>query len=375
MFLQQKFTNINKASQNTMPNATPSKTWIFRFIVAFVIACHGIVLYILPSTWITTESTKSTKIVSTFSTRTIELAPPFAQENSATDTITENVITDTETPRKTTEKIDLQPEKLNTSTTTYNIENQTDTGHIPADSNRAHKMSDAVPVTKQPIEEARTTPQTTRYAVPAPAILKYDIKGEVKGFSYFANGQLSWQHNGTNYDAQLEISHFLLGSRTQTSSGQIGARGLEPQRFTDKSRTETVAQLDHNQKQVTFTADASRTPLEEDAQDQLSIFLQLSTLLAGNPERFKTGDRLAFQAVGAKSSEHWTFEVGQLETLSLPGGIVQALKLTRHPATEGAPKVEVWLAPTMQFLPVRIRLIQSDGDFVEQQWRSTKKPQ
>ena len=373
-----------------MPNPAPPHNWIFRCIVAIVLAAHAFVLHSL-----TSEQAKPTAVPSAFSdtifnTRTIELAPPPAQIPPLAPLQTAPVTARKKpAPRPTVMTKTVSTASAASVDANPTIDPTTDNlpaNDVPKEQSRTNKMSDAIPVANQPAADApepateptpapKQTPQPTRYAVPAPAILKYDIKGEIKGFSYFANGQLSWQHNGSNYDAQLEINHFLLGSRTQTSSGQIGARGLEPLRFADKARTEVVAQLDHSQKQVTFTADGTRTQLEDDAQDHLSIFLQLSALLAGNPERYKAGDRLAFQAVGSKSSEHWTFVVGSIESLKLPGGAVQALKLTRHPATEGAPKVEVWLATTMQFLPVRIRLMQGDGDFVEQQWRSITKPQ
>jgi hypothetical protein len=210
--------------------------------------------------------------------------------------------------------------------------------------------------------------------LPPPMILLYDIQGKVKGFSYTAEGQIHWQHHDNHYTAQLEIRHFLLGARTQTSSGRITPRGLEPLRFADKVRTEVFAQLDHPHKLVTFSAGGTPTALEKGAQDQLSVFFQLSAQLAGAPQRFQAGDRFAFQAIGARSAEHWTFEIGSTDTLELPGGTLQAVKLKRILLDPQATQVELWLAPAMHFLPVRIRLSQAHGDFVEQQWRANQKP-
>jgi hypothetical protein len=36
--------------------------------------------------------------------------------------------------------------------------------------------------------------------------------------------------------------------------------------------------------------------------------------------------------------------------------------------------VEIWLAPALGYLPVRIRLTQDNGDYVDQQWRSSSAP-
>ena len=47
------------------------------------------------------------------------------------------------------------------------------------------------------------------------------------------------------------------------------------------------------------------------------------------------------------------------------------LKLTRSPRKEYDIKVELWLAPGMDYVPVRLRLTQPNGDSVDQQWSST----
>lgn len=214
----------------------------------------------------------------------------------------------------------------------------------------------------------------TRYVIPGSTRLKYDVKGEVKGFPYFANGELLWLQDGKTYDARLEISHFLLGSRVQTSKGQLTPQGLEPIRFGDKVRSEVAAHFEYGKGKITFSANTPDAPLEMGAQDQLSVFLQLASMLGGEKERVLAGDLIPFQAVGPRSYEEWVFKMGEPETLVLPGGAVKAVKLTRAPTGEHDPKVEVWLAQDMDFMPVRIRLSQPNGDFVEQQWRSTQKP-
>jgi hypothetical protein len=38
------------------------------------------------------------------------------------------------------------------------------------------------------------------------------------------------------------------------------------------------------------------------------------------------------------------------------------------------PRLEVWFGPDVGYLPVRVRLTQSNGDFVDQLWRTTQKP-
>ena len=361
-----------------MSTVSHQKHWTYRCIVVLVIAVHALVLYSITGLLSRPDTIPKAFSGTVFSTRTIELGPTI----KTTPTITQPTSANVSTPKKTSSKVTVANHSEH-SLADSPAEPTTTSGTEIAGGNHASNEAPKTEAATEQIPDATLQPQATdiqqskaqtQYAVPSPVLLKYDIKGEIKGFAYFAYGQLIWQHNGGNYDAQLEISHFLLGSRTQTSSGQITDHGLEPLRFADKVRSEVSAQLDHAQSKVTFSGDGSHTQLEVGAQDQLSVFLQLSALLGGDPQQYKAGDHLPFQAVGARSSEQWIFEIGKTESLTLPGGAVQAIKLTRNPPTDGAPKVEVWLAPSMQYLPVRIRLTQGDGDFVEQQWRSTKKP-
>jgi hypothetical protein len=233
----------------------------------------------------------------------------------------------------------------------------------------ADALAEPDPTPKPPAAQA-----ARNYAFPASARLKYDIKGEVKGFPYFANGELLWRQDGKTYDARMEISHFLLGSRVQTSTGQLTPHGLEPIRFGDKVRSEVAAHFERTQNKVVFSANTPDVPLLPGAQDHLSVFMQLASMLGGAPGSFPKDTKLPFQAIGPRSSESWVFLVGELENLSLPGGEIKALKLSRPATGEFDPRVEVWLAPDVGYLPVRIRLTQGNGDFVEQQWSATQKP-
>ena len=212
------------------------------------------------------------------------------------------------------------------------------------------------------------------YTVPAPVRIKYDIKGEVKGFPYTASGELLWQQDGRTYDARLEISHFLLGSRIQTSKGLISTQGLEPVRFGDKVRSEVAAHFERDKGKVIFSANTPDVALLPGAQDQLSVLLQMSTLLGSDPARFVSGTQIPFQAIGPRSAEHWVFTAGASETIALTHGETTGIKFTRPPVSEFEPRLEVWFGPDVAYLPVRIRLSQSNGDFVEQLWRGTQKP-
>lgn len=232
-----------------------------------------------------------------------------------------------------------------------------------------------------PPEAPASAPAVAEAAPPAPAPLvpgslrlKYDIVGQVRQFNYSATGDLVWRHDGESYDAQLQVRLFLLGSRTQTSRGQITPQGLAPKRFSDKVRSEVAAHFEYDKGKVVFSANTPEAALQPGAQDQLSIFIQIASLLAAEPSRYPRGVTFEMQAVGARESDTWRFVVDGEERLNLPGGELDTLKLTRTPNRPHDLNVELWLAPSTGYLPVRIRLTQDNGDYVDQQWRGSDTP-
>lgn len=221
---------------------------------------------------------------------------------------------------------------------------------------------------------AQASDAPLRLAYPEPARLKYEVRAEVKGISLTLNGELLWQHDGKTYNSRLEFSHFLLGSRMQTSKGTLGPQGLEPIRFGDKVRSEVAAHFDRSANKVTFSANTPDVPLTPGMQDQLSAVLQLSAMFGGEPQRYPAGTQIPFEAIGPRSVESWTMVVGNTEKLTLPGGEVSAIKLSRGAAGPHSNRAEIWLAPSMGYLPVRIRLTEANGDVADKLWRSTQPP-
>ena len=203
--------------------------------------------------------------------------------------------------------------------------------------------------------------------IPAPQRLEFDVSGAAKKFNYSASAELLWQHDGHNYQARQEIRVMFLGARTQTSVGTLGAGGLRPQRFGDKARSEQAAHFDYATGQVTFSANTPTASMVAGAQDRLSVFIQLGALLAAAPERYPSGTRLSLATVGARAADVWAFTVEGEEVLELPAGSFTALKLQRLPRRDHDydQKAELWLAPSLGYLPVRIRITQANGDFAD----------
>lgn len=203
-------------------------------------------------------------------------------------------------------------------------------------------------------------------ALPGGATLEFNASGQVKGFNYSAGAELQWQHDGQYYQARQSISMFLLGERAQTSEGLITPNGLQPLNFTDKGRKTQSASFDLPTGKARFSDGTADAAIAEGVQDRLSVFLQLSALMAAGPERYPQGTVIDLTTSGARSAVRWRFRVGATEALELPIGSVMALRLDKLPGQNKSDQQgAIWLAPTMQYLPVRIRLTQGQDDFVD----------
>ena len=219
-------------------------------------------------------------------------------------------------------------------------------------------------------------PQTTAVtamALPGSAELKYKATGLFKGLTYHANTELAWYHDGTSYNARMTLSAFLIGSFVWSSAGQVNAQGLAPTRFAEKKRAEVAAHFEPDKGQIIFSANTPSAPWITGAQDRATVFIQMAGMLAGDPSAFPTGSSLSLYTVGPRSADVWTFVVEPVEVVSLPAGDMPALKLVRKPRDEYDNKVELWLAPSLGYLPVRSKVTQADGAFVDQQLSDVKR--
>ena len=209
-------------------------------------------------------------------------------------------------------------------------------------------------------------------ALPSSAELKFKATGLSKGLTYQASTELAWYHDGTSYNTRMTLSAFLIGSFVWTSVGQVNAQGLAPTRFAEKKRSEVAAHFEPDKGQIIFSANTPSAPWIKGAQDRATVFIQMAGMVAGDPLAFPPGSSISLYTVGPRSADVWTFVVEPIEVVSLPAGDMPALKLTRKPRGEHDNKIEIWLAPSLGYLPVRSKVTQADGAFVDQQLSEAK---
>jgi hypothetical protein len=206
----------------------------------------------------------------------------------------------------------------------------------------------------------------------------YKVIFTKSGISNQGKADLLWRQDGEKYTLNLLASYTLLVKTfkvfEQNSTGQLSPQGLEPIRFSDKrlARSEVAAHFDRDLSKITFSANTPDAQLQAGAQDRLSVIWQLAGMLAADPARYSPGNTHTLQTVSATEAEPWLFTVNEPETLNLPTGSQIALRLTRNPRREFDQKVELWFATSMNYLPVRFRFTETNGDYVDVLWQSVQ---
>lgn len=216
-------------------------------------------------------------------------------------------------------------------------------------------------------------PSSGPLRVPASATLTYEVTASRKGLSLPATSTLAWHTDGSTYRASLLIEAPLARNRSQTSVGDMDPQlGLQPRRFGDKNRAEVATHFDRTRTPpaIRFSANAPDAPLLPQSQDRLSVLFQLAALVAGDPKRFVPGQRALIHTAGSRDAEDWAFRTAESGPLTLPVGTLDTVHLVREPQSAHDNRVDVWLAPALGHLPVRILWTQSNGDVVDQRLRT-----
>jgi outer membrane biosynthesis protein TonB len=211
---------------------------------------------------------------------------------------------------------------------------------------------------------------TQSLRIPGSVTLDFEATGQVGASPQRGVfGELVWLQDGSRYDGRLTLKAVFFTLLNWHSTGRIGPSGLEPERYSESRKSEVASHFVRDQGQIVFSNNAPPVPLLANAQDRMSVMMQLGGLLAAKPGNYPAGTRISVQTVGVRDADVWVFVVGDEEKLSLPAGEYTARKLTRTPRKDFDRKLELWLAPAYGYLPVRIKQTEANGDFADAQLR------
>ena len=195
-------------------------------------------------------------------------------------------------------------------------------------------------------------------------VLTGDYRGPVNG-----SASVEWLRQGTRYQVHLETSVGPVLSRQIRSEGELTEQGLAPQRFDGEQKVLFRAarrwQLRFGPELVVL-ADGREVATVAGVQDEASQFVQLTWLFTNQPERLKVGRSVDLPLAIGRKLERWTYDIVAEETLRFPFGAVPTFHIKpRREAQSGDLTPEIWIAPTLQYLPVRILIRDGKQNWID----------
>ena len=211
--------------------------------------------------------------------------------------------------------------------------------------------------------------------------INYTLTGQERGLTYYASGSLKWQTQATPdapsatpapkaYEAELRVRAFLVGSRVWRSTGILTENGLSPVRYSDSGRGERAAHFDTTQNKISFSGNTPGVALQPGAQDQVSLFIQMAATVAA--KNFKLGSELNVQTATARDAVNWVLTFKSEELIEVDGKQLATQRWVCLPRGKFDSQIEMWLSQSHGGLPVRIKITQVTGNFIDMEMRDAE---
>jgi len=200
---------------------------------------------------------------------------------------------------------------------------------------------------------------------PADTRLTYQLGGYFRG-DLHGNARVQWQRQEDQYQARVEIDLTLLANVTLTSQGDVTPRALVPRIYEELRRSgPRIARLGDDT--ITLN-DGRRLPRPDGVQDTASQFVELSHRFATGQEALEVGRSVSLWMARPGGVDLWTYDIVEREILKTPElGAVEAFRLKPRPISNprGNITAEIWFAPSLQYLPVRIKVNMGESTYVD----------
>lgn len=211
---------------------------------------------------------------------------------------------------------------------------------------------------------AATTATTSSFVAtdswPADTRLNYRVGGYYRG-ELHGSARVQWQRQDDRYQTRIDIDLGLV-SLVMTSQGLVTERGLAPKVYEEtRAGKRRSASLEDSR---VLLSDGSAVPRPDGVQDTASQFVELSHRFASGQLPLEVGRSVSFWMARPGGINYWTYDVIGKEMLQTPQlGAVEAFHLKPRPLADprGNITAEMWFAPSLQYLPVRIRVNAGDA--------------
>lgn len=206
--------------------------------------------------------------------------------------------------------------------------------------------------------------------VPRGATLQYQARGSLEGVAAEGPITLSWRRAADFYEADWESSRPALASIRLSSIGLLGPQGLVPVQAGPRTGGAEPIRFDYAGRTVHLVPPAPQAPLTPGTQDELSAIVQVGAWLAADPDRFAPGQTFELPTASRQAVQPARWLVEGRETITALGDkpidVVKLTRLALDPSgVSASARIEVWLAPALDYLPARVRLNWPDGSALD----------
>jgi hypothetical protein len=202
-------------------------------------------------------------------------------------------------------------------------------------------------------------------AWPADTRLSYKVGGYFRG-DISGDAQVQWLRVGDKYEVTVDISIGILASTKMTSQGEIRSEGLHPLAYEEGGRGPPRRVMMADSGIVFSNGNTLQRP--QGLQDTASQFVDLSQQFASGRTVLDVGNSVSFPMARPGAVDYWTYDVTEKVTLNTPRlGAIEAFHLKPRPlaAPRGNITAEMWFAPSLQYLPVRIRIAMGEAVYLD----------
>ena len=208
------------------------------------------------------------------------------------------------------------------------------------------------------------------HSEPPSADLNYAITAKQHGLTINGVATVAWRAGDGKYSLAVESRAAIFGKILETrSEGLIDDYGLAPVAFYEKRfrKDANTTSFKRDVKTISFSVGDETYPIKGGEQDRASIQWQIASQARAAPDKFKPGSEWSYFVAGRRDAEPWSFKVANVEPVQLGSGEVSAVHLVRSPlGDDKGSQVDLWLAPSLDWYPVRVVFKDADGDFVDQ---------
>jgi hypothetical protein len=194
--------------------------------------------------------------------------------------------------------------------------------------------------------------------------VSYIMEGFYRG-PVHGQSSVEWIRKEQRYqvhiDASVGPSFAPLGSWRLSSEGEIRPEGLHPRRYENvnrlliRSARSKVIELGD---ELVKLPDGQQQPRTLGLQDPASFMIQVAYQFILDPAKARPGSSFEMTVLTLRKPERLVFDVIEEVPLETPMGRIPTLHVRPRKAIvdDGALPADVWFAPGLQYLPVRIAM-------------------